>query len=321
MVDKLLEGKVAVVTGSGRGIGRGVAIALAEYGAKVVVNDVGVSVEGTDTTSRPADDVVAEIKSRGGVAVPNFDSVVTMDGGKNIIQTALGNFGTVDILITPAGIIADNSVFEMTEEEWDAVISVHLKGTFTVVKYASTVMREQRGGRIMLFSSTAGFWGNRGQANYAAAKDGVAGFGRALAQELREYGITVNCISPGAATRMTAAVSKPAQELPADQAAEFVPRQLAKPPEAIAPLLVWLASDEAANVTGQILHITGGIVGLMSQPSPARTITQQDGPWTVEDIAALFPTTLGMDLSPQILWAGWRPGIPVPPGTWGRGWR
>ena len=319
---KLLEGKVGIVTGAGRGIGRSVAIALAEQGARVVVNDLGGAVQGTSaSSSAAADEVVAEIEAGGGVAVANYESVATMEGGERIVGTAVDTFGRVDILVTPAGNLAENPLVDMTEAEWDAVIAVHLKGTFTVAKYASKVMREQRWGRIIPITSVAGLWGNRGQANYAAAKDGVAGFARSIARDLGWYGITVNCISPGADTRMMSAVAKSSESRHSvEMGDELAPTQFQRPPDAIAPVVVWLASDEAANVNGQIVHVAGGVLGRMSQPAVVRSMTKPDAPWSVEDIAGVFPTTLGVDLSPQLLWGGWRPPIAAPPGTWGKGW-
>ena len=319
---RLLEGKVGIVTGAGRGIGRSVAIALSEQGARVVVNDLGGTVEGPSASSNaPADEVVAEIEAGGGVAMPNYESVATMAGGESIVRTAVDAFGRVDVLVTPAGNLAENALIDMTEAEWDAVIAVHLKGTFTVAKYASQVMRDQRWGRIIPITSVAGLWGNRGQANYAAAKDGVAGFARSIARDLGSYGITVNCISPGADTRMTAAVSKSAESRRGVETGdELVPTQFQRPPEAIAPVVAWLASDEAANVNGQIVHVAGGVLGLMSQPAVVRSMTKPEASWSVEEIAAVFPTTLGVDLSPGLLWGGWRPTIAAPPGTWGKGW-
>ena len=162
--------------------------------------------DGSGDSATPADEVVNEIKAAGGEAVSNYDSVVTMDGGENIVKTALDNFGKIDIAVAVAGILRDRMLFNMTEEEWDAVIAVHLKGTFTVTKAASILFRQQRSGRIITFSSTSGLYGNSGQANYGAAKDGIAGFTRAVARDLGRYGVTVNSISPGANSRMTQTV-------------------------------------------------------------------------------------------------------------------
>ncbi|MBI4233037.1 MAG: SDR family oxidoreductase [Chloroflexi bacterium] len=307
--EKLLQGKVAVVTGSGRGIGRGVVMALAENGAKVVVNDPGVAVDGTGFSKGPVDEVVEEIRRRGGIAVGNYDSVATVEGGERIIKTAVDNFGTIDILVTPAGILRDRMVFNMAEEEWDAVIAVHLKGTFAVTKNASIIMRQKRSGRIITFSSTSGLYGNSGQANYGAAKDGIAGFTRVCARDLGRYGLTVNCISPSADTRMTQTVPDTARQIRAQRgvqsAGALVPFQLVRPAEAIAPVVVWLASEEAANVNGQIFYVSGGVVGLMGHPLPVRTLQKGQGRWTVEEFAALFPSTLGMDLV--------NPAPPAPP--------
>ena len=202
----LLEDKVAIVTGAGRGIGRGVAKLMAAEGAKVVVCDLGVNVDGTGADISVAQQVVNEIGEAGGTAVACTESVATMDGGEKIVQTAVDNFGKLDIVVTVAGILRDRMVFNMTEEEWDDVIAVHLKGTFTVVKHASILFRQQRSGRIITFSSTSGLYGNSGQANYGAAKDGIAGFTRVCARDLGRYGVTANAISPSASTRMTTSV-------------------------------------------------------------------------------------------------------------------
>jgi NAD(P)-dependent dehydrogenase (short-subunit alcohol dehydrogenase family) len=213
MANGWLEGKVAVVTGSGRGIGRGIAHLMASEGARVVVNDPGVNVDGTGHDDGPAAQVVEEIKQQGGTAVPNFDSVATAEGGENIIKTALDNFGRVDVLVNVAGILRDRMIFNMGEEEWDAVIQVHLKGHFNTIKPASILMRQQRIGRIINFSSTSGLVGNAGQANYGAAKAGIAGFTRVVARDLGRYGVTCNAIAPAAATRMTATVAPASRDL------------------------------------------------------------------------------------------------------------
>src|SRR5437870_680158 len=199
----MLAGRVAVVTGGGRGIGRGVARALAAAGAKVVVNDYGVAVDGRAPSTGPAFDVVAEIERDGGEAVASPDSVAEWEGAGRIVGTALSRFGRIDILVTCAGILRDRMVFNMSEEEWDAVLAVHLKGTFNCIRHACTHMREQRSGRIVTFSSGSGLFGNPGQANYGAAKSAIGGLTKVAARDLGRYGVTVNAICPVAGTRMT----------------------------------------------------------------------------------------------------------------------
>jgi|TARA_Y100000780_G_scaffold106457_1_gene96543 NAD(P)-dependent dehydrogenase (short-subunit alcohol dehydrogenase family) len=273
---------------------------MAAEGAKMVVNDLGGAVDGSGNSSSPADDVVDEIKAAGGDAVANYDSVSTMEGGENIVKTAIDNFGKLDIVVTPAGILRDRMVFNMTEQEWDDVIAVHLKGTFTVTKFACILFRQQRSGNIITFSSTSGLYGNSGQANYGAAKDGIAGYTRAIARDMGRYGVRVNSISPGANSRMTATVPQSARDIRASSGISGAARQqpkleLRREPEDIAPFVTWLASDKADGVNGQVFHVTGGEVSLMNNPEVARTITTQ-GRWSVDEIGAMFPGTLGLDL-------------------------
>ena len=294
----LPQDKVAIVTGSGRGIGRGVAMLMAEEGAKVVVADLGVNVDGTGLDQSFAQGVVSEIEAAGGAAVPCTESVATMTGGEKIVQTAVDNFGKLDIVVTCAGILRDRMVFNMTEEEWDDVIAVHLKGTFSVVKHACILFRQQRSGRVITFTSVSGLYGNSGQANYGAAKDGIAGFTRVVARDMGRYGVTSNSISPGAATRMTQSVPDEARALRAARGiggASLDTPRLRGEGEDVAPFVTWLASDEAAHVNGHIFHITEGLVSLMNEPEPVKTI-RKEGKWTVEELAKVFPATIGVEL-------------------------
>ncbi len=291
-----LEGKVAVVTGSGRGIGRGIALLFAREGAKVVVNDPGVNVDGSGHDSGPADQVVAEIKGEGGTAVANYGSVASGDGGEGIIKTAVDTFGRIDVLVNNAGILRDRMIFNMSEEEWDAVIAVHLKGHYNCTRPASILMRQQRYGRIVNFSSGSGLIGMPGQANYGAAKSGIAGFTRVVAKDLGRYGVTCNAIAPGAATRMTATIDDRSRDLraragiatPAARPAAAPP---ARDPEMIAPMVAYLCTDEAWNINGQIFHVAGGTVGLAWHPTPMRTIWKP-AMWTLDDLEAIVPGQL-----------------------------
>ena len=209
----LLENKVAIVTGSGRGVGKGVAQQMAAEGAKVVVVDPGVNLDGSGADQSIAEQVAAEIREGGGEAVACQESVATMEGGEQIVQTAIDAYGKLDVVVTCHGILRDRMIFNMSEQEWDDVIAVHLKGTFTVVKHACILFRQQRSGRVITFSSTSGLYGNSGQANYGAAKDGIAGFTRVVARDMGRYGVTANSIAPSAQTRMIGSVPDEARDL------------------------------------------------------------------------------------------------------------
>ena len=291
----MLQDKVAVVTGAGRGIGRGVAMLMAQEGAKVVVVDLGVNVDGSGQDQSVAEQVVSEIRDAGGTAVASAESVTTMAGGESIIQTAVDNFGKLDIVVTVAGILRDRMIFNMAEEEWDDVISVHLKGTFSIVKHACILFRQQRSGRVITFSSTSGLYGNSGQCNYGAAKDGIAGFTRVVARDMGRYGVTANSISPSAATRMTVSIPDEAKELRSARGISGASSTLRGGPDDVAPMVTWLASDEAAHVNGHIFHVTEGLITLLNEPEPVKTI-QKDGKWTVDELIRVVPVTLGFEL-------------------------
>ena len=296
----MLRDRVAVVTGAGRGIGQGVALALADQGAKVVVNDYGVTVDGREPTTGPAFDVVAEITQRGGAAVANTDSVASWEGAAKVIHHAVTSFGRIDILVTCAGILRDRMIFNMNEEEWDAVLAVHLKGTFGCIRHAAPLMREQRDGRIITFASGSGLFGNPGQANYGSAKSAIGGLTKVAARDLGKYGVTVNSICPVAATRMTLTPEVlRAREIRKQQGIvreESALRQLENlKPEDVAPVVAFLASDFAAHVNGQFFLCAGASISLLSQPRAVNTI-HKDGRWTLDELDEIVPMTLAEGL-------------------------
>ena len=290
----ILEDKVAIVTGSGRGIGKGVAQLMAKEGAKVLIVDPGVNVDGSGFDQSFAQQVADEITADGGTAAPSTESVATMAGGERIVQTAIDNFGRLDIVVTCAGILRDRMIFNMSEQEWDDVISVHLKGTFTIVKHASILFRQQRSGRIITFSSTSGLYGNSGQANYGAAKDGIAGFTRVVAKDLGRYGVTANSIAPSASTRMITSVPDETRQLRSARGI-IGESQLRGEAEEIAPFVIWLASSESQHVNGHVFHVTNGLITLLNEPAPVNTINKAT-PWTVEELIRVFPATIGIEL-------------------------
>ncbi|HVA80625.1 MAG TPA: SDR family NAD(P)-dependent oxidoreductase [Candidatus Binataceae bacterium] len=286
-----LKDKVAVVTGAGRGIGRGIAELLARHGAKVVVNDLGTSEGGEGADESVAAQVAGAIKKAGGEAVANQDSVASVEGGEKIIATALNHFGRLDILVNNAGILRDRMIFKMTEQEWDAVINTHLKGTFACTRAATVHMREQKSGRIINMTSTSGLVGNVGQTNYAAAKMGIVGLTRGTALDMARYNVTANCIAPAAWTRLIGTI--PGAEDPNNERLKRI-KQMS--PDLIAPLVVFLASEQAQGVSGQIFGVRGKEIMVFSQPRPVRSISDVEG-WTPEKIAAMFAGSLGAALT------------------------
>lgn len=286
----LCEGLVVVVTGGGRGIGRGHALEFAKAGAKVVVNDLGASTDGSGSSTGPAAEVVEQIRAAGGEAVVNGDDIADFDGARRLIETAVDAFGDLNVVVNNAGILRDRMLVNMTPEEWDVVVRVHLRGAYAITHHAANYWRDRSKagdnvhGRLIHTTSGSGIYGNVGQANYGAAKAGVASLAIIAAMELSRYGVTVNALAPAAMTRLTAGaqdlLSKPAEQGFDENA-----------PENIAPLAVWLASAEAAEVTGRVFNVRGGFVsvaeGWVSGPSE-----DKGARWEPTELGAVIPGLL-----------------------------
>jgi len=293
-----LEGRVAIVTGAGRGIGRGEAIALSDEGAAVVVNDLGGSTGGEGADETPAEAVVKEIKDAGGKAVANYADVSDYDACEAMVRQALDEFGRLDILVNNAGILRDRMVFNMSKPEWDIIVAVHMTGTFNTIKHASIVFRQQRSGRIINTSSSSGL-GNAGQTNYAAAKEGIVGITRTVARDLGRYGVTCNALRPGAATRLVVSPEMEAARKAAEARGETRGGMGggSNDPDAIGPLVAYLASDDAQNVNGRDFMIRGNAVGLYTLPTIEIQAYSPGEMWTNDDMFNVFPETIGRTLT------------------------
>ena len=296
-----LKDKVAVVTGSGQGIGKAIAIAIAREGAKVVTNNRRPGTEGGD-----AETTAKEIRDMGGQAVPFFGSISEFDIAQKLIQTAVDSFGRLDILVNNAGADAPRMVWNMTEEDWDRCVDSFLKGSFNCIRFACGLMREQRWGRIINTTSTA-WLGTVGHCNYGAAKAGLVGLTRAVAREMGRYGVTCNAYAPTAATRFTLSdeiVAGFKKRYEAGLMTKERYEELTSPPspETVTPLIVYLCTDEAADINGQVFDVTGGNIAIYSEPLKKKSIDKREGLWTLEEL---------IDQVPRILLEGYQ--NPAPP--------
>ncbi|WP_085463254.1 SDR family oxidoreductase [Mesorhizobium australicum] len=299
----MLENKVALVTGAGRGIGREMALMMAAHGAKVVVNDPGVSLEGKDETDGPANEVVRDIKAAGGDAVADYGSVSDSASAKAMVTRAMDTFGKIDVVVNNAGILRDVIFHKMTDEDWDSVIKVHLYGSYYVSRAAAEHFRKQESGTFVHMTSTSGLVGNPGQANYSAAKMGIIGLSKSLALDMAKFNVRSNCISPFAWSRMIGSIpNTPDQE-------ERLKSLRMLTPDKIAPVAVFLASDDSKEVNGQIFAVRGNEVFLMSQPRPLRSVHRSEG-WTPETLRdhmlpTLKPSFIPLHMSRDVF--SWTP--------------
>jgi len=300
-----LEGKVAVVTGAGRGVGRGVALLMAEEGAKVVVNDLGAEVDGTGSSHEPADGVVGEIRARGGEASANYDNIALMDGGEAVIQQAVDQYGQLDVLVNSAGMLRDRMIFQMTPDDWDRVLRNNTKAAFTTCKYAAIMFRQQRSGRIVNMVSDAGL-GDVGRSNYSAASEGIVGLTRTVGRDLGRYGVTANAISPMAETRLfpgsvdehrVADAPGPSRDEragigPSPALGEWEGPGWPDDPENVAPLAVYLSTYASPDVNGYVFGVRGGSIYLYSNPAVERSILKW-GNFNMEEMDVLVPKMIG----------------------------
>ena len=303
----LLSGRVSVVTGAGQGLGRSEAIGLAAQGAKVVVNDLGTTLDGSGVSKGPADEVVALIRNSGGIAVPNYDTAAAADGANSIIKTAIDNFGRLDILVNNAGFTRDRMVYNITDDEWDSVIKVNLYSTFYLTRSACKIMRQQKYGRIINTSSHAGL-GNMGQSSYSAAKEGIVGFTRTVARDLSRHGITCNVIRPVAGTRgfINMVKEKGLEEAWTKMwGAEIAKERMrlmteVNMPEDIAGLVVYLATEQADHINGCVFEVWHGHIGIYTEPPLVKQTLAKNGRWTPEELAEAMPQTLTKGMTREL---------------------
>ncbi len=306
-MDDLLMGRVAVVTGAGKGLGRAEAMAMAAQGARVVVNDLGVTTDGTGASRGPADEVVDKIKQAGGQAIASYASVADVEGAESIMKTAIDSFGRLDILVNNAGFNRDRMVYNLSDDEWDSVIGVNLSGTFYCTRAACRIMKQQKYGRIINTSSHAGL-GNMGQTNYSAAKEGVVGLTRTVARDMQRYGVTCNVIRPVAGTRgfIEMVKEKGLKEAWAKMwGTELAERRVSQmlevnQPEDVAGLVVYLASEKAHNVNGCVFEVWHGHIGIYVDPPPIEQVLSKDGHWATEELVEAMPATLTKDKTHEL---------------------